>query len=60
MKLSSEVLLEIVAIFQSAVLEGKDASQQLRDLDLAEKSDGTLGFSYNYLIEHPRATTWEA
>jgi hypothetical protein len=58
MKLGPESLLEIVAIFQDAMLNGTDASQALRDLDLAENSDGTLSLSFNYLKEHPRATVW--
>ena len=58
MKLAPEALLEIVAIFQNAILDGKDASQSLRDLDLCENSDRELVLTHNYLQSHPRATVW--
>jgi len=64
MKLSPEALLEIVAIFQNAVLEGKDASQQLRELDLVIVSGAYsdtpehLTLSSEYKAAFPRATIW--
>lgn len=70
MKLSPEVLLEIVSIFQDAMLNGTDASNQLRELDLSfvhgiPKVEGgtnervdTLILSQDYLDKYPRATVW--
>jgi len=58
MKLSSETLLEIVAIFQNAVLEGKDASQQLRELDLVSYDEEGLVLSPEYREKYPRANIW--
>jgi hypothetical protein len=61
MKLSPEALLEIMAIFQNAVLDGKDASQQLRELDLVVESTPAiehLTLSNEYKAAFPRATIW--
>ena len=69
MKLSKEALLEIVAIVQDGLMNGKDISQALRDLDFdlvhglptVDKSNidnGTLTLSSEYLAVHPRAGTW--
>jgi hypothetical protein len=54
MKLSKEALLEIVAIFQEGLLEGKDMSQALRDLDLEIDVD-KLNLTREYVNSHPRA-----
>lgn len=35
MKLAEDVLLEIMAVIQKAILKADDASQGLRDLDLS-------------------------
>jgi len=67
MRLGKTALLEIVAIFQNAVFEGKDASQQLRELDLgplhgwsnAEVAPDELELTQQYVNEHPRAQKWE-
>ncbi len=58
MKLSPEALLEIVHIFQNALMNGQDASGQMREIDLAENSDGQLTLSYEYLQKYPRAAVW--
>ena len=47
MKLGKTVLLEIVAIFQDAIIGEQDASVALRNLDLQEK-DGVLELSDSY------------
>ena len=58
MKLSKEVLAEIVAIFHLG-LAGKDVSQNFRDLDLAENEiTGELTLSNDYLSTHPRGGEW--
>ena len=57
MKLGKDVLLEIVALFQDAVIQGYDVSQALRDLDLAY-GDDVLNLSMEYVSAHPRATDW--
>ena len=57
MRLSKETLLEIVAIFQNGLMQGKDASQALRELDL-EIGIEELVLSSDYLRGHPRATEW--
>jgi hypothetical protein len=60
MKLSKEALVEIMAIVQMGLIEGKDISQGLRDLDLEVVDVGTsgvltaLGLSQEYLAAHPR------
>jgi hypothetical protein len=48
MKLAPDTLLEIMAILQSGILEMKDISGGLRDLDLEER-DGKLGLSAEYV-----------
>ena len=58
MRLSSEALLEIVVIFQNAVLEHKDASQQLRELDFVNYDEEGLMLSPEYKQKYPRATVW--
>ena len=63
MKLAPEVMLELVSIFQDALLNGKDASQQLRELDLVEvvSLDGEpakLQLSAEYELKYPRASVW--
>jgi hypothetical protein len=58
MKLANDALLEIVAIIQDGLANGRDVSQALRDLDLYDTSsgdrDGPLGLSEEYLAAHPR------
>jgi len=50
MKLSAEVLVEIVSIIQKAIIEEKDASDLLRQLDLEEnRITGELKLSQNYV-----------
>jgi len=51
MKFSTEVHAQIMSIIQSAMLMQKDASQELRDLDLVEGTDGTLVLSEDYKEE---------
>jgi hypothetical protein len=67
MKLSKNALLEIVAIVQDGLMNGKDISQALRDLDFVEQKGailsqtddiGKLTLSPDYLSVHPRAGTW--
>lgn len=38
MRLSAEVMLEIVSIFQDGLFSGTDVSQRLRELDLDARS----------------------
>lgn len=57
MKLSKEVLIEIVSIVQDGILEGRDISDGLRDLDLIQKED-QLNLSEEYVAQHPRANVW--
>lgn len=67
MKLSNEALLEIIAIVQDGLLGMKDASEGLRELDLAEKVGGLLNdddlgklvLTATYKNDHPRAGVWE-
>lgn len=71
MKLSSEALLEIMAIIQDGLLGEKDASQGLRELDLTIKhgipeveggNDPTVGqivLTEEYVASHPRSQVWE-
>lgn len=62
MKLSKEALVEIVAILQYGILRGEDVSENLRELDLVEKTGGLLSdadvgklvLSPSYLQSHPR------
>lgn len=42
MKLADDTLLMIVDIFRKGIVEMKDISQDLRDLDLIEDSEGKL------------------
>ena len=57
MKLGKDVLLEIVAIVQDALIQGVDASASLRELDLSI-GDDVLNLSNDYIMKHPRATEW--
>lgn len=61
MRLSDEVLLEIVDIVRKGIAFGEDISQMLRDLDLTclcleendvEAQDQLLALSSQYLREH--------
>ena len=59
MKLASEVLLEIVSLIQDAILQGKDASDNMRKLDLVIGHDNDeLILSEFYRMTYPRATVW--
>lgn len=42
MKLADDALLLLIDIFRSALVEGKDISQSLRDLELNPDADGKL------------------
>lgn len=42
MKLADDALVMLVEIFRSGIVELKDISQDLRDLDLIEDSEGKL------------------
>lgn len=57
MKLAKEVLLEIVAVIQDALLKGKDASENMRQLDIVV-GDDELILSEFYKMTYPRATVW--
>ena len=68
MKLSNAALAEIVDIFREGILEGKDMSSRLREIDLVvqegailSKTDqiGTLTLSEEYLKANPRAGDWD-
>jgi hypothetical protein len=65
MKLSNEALVEIIAIVQDGLLGVKDASEGLRELDLAMQGNldaedaGKLTLTATYKNDHPRAGTWE-
>lgn len=48
MKLAEDSLIEIVDIVREGLVEGKDISQMLRDLDLSTTIDGRLGLSKTY------------
>lgn len=67
MKLSKEVLLEIVDIVRDGLLNNKDISENLRQLDLEEKTGailteadeiGKLVLTAEYKREHPRGGDW--
>lgn len=58
MKLGKLALLEIVAIFQDGLLGIRDASEALRELDLAEEA-GALELSKEYVTTHPRSGDYE-
>lgn len=65
MKLGKTVLLEIVSIFQNALLKGEDASQALREIDISHEPDSDLSdsevveLSDSYVKAHPRADEWK-
>jgi hypothetical protein len=42
MKIDEHVMARIIELFQKAVVEGKDISQDFRDMDLVERADGKL------------------
>lgn len=57
MKLSKEVLIEIMAILQYGILRGEDVSENLRQLDLEVNGNEYLEelvLSPAYLATHPR------
>lgn len=57
MKLSKDVLLEIVSLIQDGIMNGKDISENLRQLDLSSSGE-ELTLSADYLEKNPRAATW--
>lgn len=68
MKLGKDVLLEIVDIVRDGLLNGKDISERLRELDLVEKQGailsetdeiGKLGLSDEYRQKYPRGGDWQ-
>jgi hypothetical protein len=67
MKLSKEVLLEIVALVQDGIFNDRDISDNLRQLDLEERLISTdrefgnpveLTLSPGYIAAHPRVEIW--
>ena len=66
MKLGKSVLLELIAIVQTGLVEGRDISEMLRELDVVVSYDGnvfpeddTLELSAGYIAKYPRATDWK-
>lgn len=68
MKLGKDVLLEIVDIVRDGLLNNKDISERLRELDLVERqgailSDadeiGKLCLSEEYRKKYPRGGDWQ-
>lgn len=75
MKLGTSALLEIIAIVQEGISQGKDVSKRLRELDLvrciqsadadasfvgrALSKEDTLELSVDYVTKYPRASDWE-
>ena len=65
MKLGKSALLEIVAIVQDGIIEGRDISEQLRELELVPTSGEVpspgdlLELSVAYTTRYPRASDWE-
>jgi hypothetical protein len=71
MKLGKTALLEIIDIVREGLLEGKDISEKLRELDLAvvhgipeveggtNPNVGTLTLSDEYIKTHQRAGDWD-
>ncbi len=45
MKLADDALLMMIEIFRQGILEGRDISQLLRELDLRENAEGKLSVS---------------
>lgn len=45
MKLADDALLMMIEIFRQGILEGRDISQLLRELDLREDAEGKLGLA---------------
>ncbi len=65
MRLGREALLEIVALVQDGIFNGRDISENLRQLDLEPSRgwddnsvDDTLVLTAGYLEDHPRAPQW--
>lgn len=48
MKLGEDVLLEIMSILQRGLLEQRDVSQMLRDLDIVQGNEGKLNLTKEY------------
>ena len=57
MKLSKEVLLEIMALVQDGILYGQDISEKLREVDLLVINE-ELVLTEDYKTSNPRATVW--
>lgn len=55
MKLGKTVLVEIVDVVQRGILEMRDVSELLRELEVVER-DGEVELSDEYLIARGRAT----
>ena len=54
MKLGPSVLLEIVSIVQKGLVQRKDISEQLREIDVEQETDGeSVRLSVKYIEEHP-------
>jgi hypothetical protein len=58
MKLGKTALLEITNIVLMGLLEDKDVSELLRELDVEEK-EGVLEITAEYEKNHPRAGDWD-
>ena len=63
MKLSGNVLLEIMSIVQDGIIENRDISESLRELDLEvvgpeDSDENRLELSERYLKTHPRPGDW--
>lgn len=64
MKLSKQVLLEIVALIQDGIINDRDISENMRQLDLVPASGNVpapgdeLILTQEYLLAHPRASDW--
>lgn len=54
MKLDKNVLIEIVSIVQEGLMEQKDISDGLRNLDLENREEGFLGLSDSYYSDKGR------
>jgi hypothetical protein len=67
MKLGKSALLEIVAIVSDGLVNGKDISEGLRQLDLGPRNGwdnvsiapDTLELTVEYVTDHPRASDWD-
>lgn len=55
MKMSKEVLLEIISLFQDGIINNTDISENLREIDVVE-IQGELVLSDDYKLHHPRVS----